>query len=43
VGREKGGAHLGLVGEDLETGIGGGVLERVGDGVREVNGDTGVL
>jgi hypothetical protein len=32
------GAHLGLVGDDLMMGIGGGVSERVGDVVGEVNG-----
>jgi hypothetical protein len=38
------GAHLGLVGNDLEMGIEGGVLEKVGDdGVGETNDDPGVL
>jgi hypothetical protein len=38
-----GGAHRGLVGDDLVTEIGGGGLERVGDGAEEMNGDTVVL
>jgi hypothetical protein len=43
LGFQRGGAHRGLTGDDLETGIGGGMLERVGDNIREMNGDAGVL
>jgi hypothetical protein len=38
-----GGAHRGLVSDDLVTEIGDGGLERVGDGVEEMNSDTVVL
>jgi hypothetical protein len=37
------GAHLRLVGDDLVIGIGGGVLEKVGNSVRETNSDPWVL
>jgi hypothetical protein len=43
LGFQRGGAHRGLVGDDLVVEIGGGGLERVGDSVGEMNGDTGVL
>jgi hypothetical protein len=38
-----GGAHRGLVGDDLVMKISGGGLERVGNGIKEMNGDTVVL